>query len=317
MRGAVLLVAVLLVPLFPTASADAGGGDAPEAWQDAVEIPFAAFSGSLTLQSEDRDWYRFRVPDGSAVELRFRGPCPFGRSPPSVEIRGIEGTLVFQQSGMCRAASSFITATTGSGDWMLLGIIAQAGSWGSYQVELTAIAAPDVWIDEVEWQEGNLPHARIVRGRVHSTSDHGTQLVAVSAWTTHPDGSGGIRELGTRHLSLQPGEILGVEFSWNTLGEVGATRIHVQAFAVVDRDLRNNRDSTSAHVLVESDRGADPLNSDAALEGMSFSTRFGPGRSGVGAYAFGPTANVWYAPGMLTVCLPAICPGTVGLPLLP
>lgn len=308
-----LVLSMLLLGVAPHAS-----GAAPANWEEAQEVPFGAIEGSFWM--DDEDWYRVRVPDGSAVHVAVQGPCPFGDTPYDMEIRADDGTLVFRQTAACEWLGAAIQTTRGTGDWMRIGLLAK-GSWGSYSISLVAIPAPDVSVVAVVWNETSIPNLRTVTGLVSGSGDHGPQELTVSAWTSHPVGGLGIRELGTRLLTLYPGQTVAVEFSWDTLGEVGATEVHVEALPAVDRNLLNNRGTAQSSVLVGTDAGLDPLNSDLAAPMTSVSTRYGPARTGTGAYLLGATANAWLTPETLVVCAraaaQAACPGEIDSPVLP
>lgn len=70
----VLLVALFVgVPLSLGASTqDAGGGDAPESWEDAIPLTTATFSGTHDpAQGDLEDWYRVAIPQGKGARIWF------------------------------------------------------------------------------------------------------------------------------------------------------------------------------------------------------------------------------------------------------
>lgn len=255
-RVLVLILALLAAPLtLPLASAadDAGSGaDAPDAWDDALDVPHGTILGELERAAEDRsDWYRVELPPGMGIQVTLQILSPSGSA--NYAARTDTNGWVSQGSAWSGGAFSEVVHSRWSSH---LRIQVSASGWGvspvAYALTLEPRPLPDVAVTGVEVVAASDAHPlhREILMSVENVGTEPAQGVSAWAYVQHPDSSGP-RHLGQVNFgTLQPGDVAVGRFFWDTTGEIGEAEVLAVAWPRYEGNEANNRLAVTADTLV-------------------------------------------------------------------
>lgn len=255
MRRPSVIFTLLLLLVSTPVRADAGGGDAPGAWDAAVDAPLGTHEG--VLDGYDADWYRIVHPAGKGVRIDFETDGPHEIF---LTLRADDGQILETRF---LEPSADGTLLDGGGGAVRFGVSpwAPSGATQAYTFTASEVALADAAVERLEVKAvqdeiGGVGFAHPTRRVVEvDLANHGPVPGEGRLWVTaRAPTDHSWERIAFLEFDLAASETLAYVFEWDATGVVGD--VIVEAFIAPEHDLdrSNNHLVSWHHVLLDGGR---------------------------------------------------------------